>query len=92
MEKQRSSNAYWRTYLESSFDCASISFFIEWLLLMVINSKNEMLDDLSLFISIVRAGSLNMASEQQNIPAATLTRRLKKWLYGISSVFNNSMI
>lgn len=36
-----------------------------------------MLDDLSLFISIVRAGSLNMASEQQNIPAATLTRRLK---------------
>jgi LysR family transcriptional regulator AphB len=37
-----------------------------------------MLDDLSLFISIVRAGSLNMASEQQNIPAATLTRRLKK--------------
>ena len=37
-----------------------------------------MLDDLSLFIAIVRAGSLNMASEQQNIPAATLTRRLKK--------------
>ena len=45
---------------------------------MVLNSKNEMLDDLSLFIAIVGAGSFNRAAQQQNIPAATLTRRLQK--------------
>ncbi len=37
-----------------------------------------MLDDLTLFISIVQAGSLNKAAKQRNIPAATLTRRLQK--------------
>lgn len=59
-------------------DCALISFFIESLILMVLNSKNEMLDDLSLFMMIVQAGSLNAAARQQNIPTATLTRRLQK--------------
>ncbi len=37
-----------------------------------------MLDDLTLFIAIVRAGSLNKAAAQVNMPAATLTRRLQK--------------
>lgn len=31
---------------------------------MVLNSKNEMLDDLSLFIAIVGAGSFNSAAQQ----------------------------
>ena len=37
-----------------------------------------MLDDLSLFATVVEAGSLNSAAQQRNIPAATLTRRLQK--------------
>lgn len=37
-----------------------------------------MLDDLSLFITMVQAGSLSKAAQQRGIPAATLTRRLQK--------------
>lgn len=39
---------------------------------------NAMLDDLALFLDIVRAGSLSRAAQQAGIPAATLTRRLQK--------------
>lgn len=37
-----------------------------------------MLDNLTLFVAIVQAGSLNKAAEQCNIPAPTLTRKLQK--------------
>ncbi|WP_110974384.1 LysR family transcriptional regulator [Acinetobacter sp. WCHAc060042] len=37
-----------------------------------------MLDDLSLFIAIVAAGSLSQAAKNQSIPTATLTRRLQQ--------------
>ncbi|WP_312438590.1 LysR family transcriptional regulator [Janthinobacterium sp.] len=37
-----------------------------------------MLDDLALFVAIVEAGSLNAAAAQQELPAATVTRRLQK--------------
>ncbi len=37
-----------------------------------------MLNNLSLFVTIVQAGSLQKAARQVNIPAATLTRRLQK--------------
>lgn len=59
-------------------NCASIPFVIECRILMVLNFKNEMLDDLNLFTLIIAAGSLNAAAQQQNIPTATLTRRLQK--------------
>lgn len=37
-----------------------------------------MLDDLALFVSIVEAGSLNAAALKENLPPATVTRRLQK--------------
>lgn len=37
-----------------------------------------MLDNLTLFVAIVEAGSLNKAAKQCNIPAATLTRKLQR--------------
>ncbi|PID66263.1 MAG: LysR family transcriptional regulator [Gammaproteobacteria bacterium] len=37
-----------------------------------------MLDDLSLFVSIIQAGSLQKAAMQMNMPASTLSRRLQK--------------
>lgn len=36
-----------------------------------------MLDDLSLFVSIVEAGSLSAAAEKEGLPTATVTRRLQ---------------
>ena len=35
-------------------------------------------DDIQLFVQLVRAGSLAALAEQQGIPAATVSRRLKK--------------
>ncbi|MBB5368306.1 MULTISPECIES: LysR family transcriptional regulator [unclassified Janthinobacterium] len=37
-----------------------------------------MLDDLALFVTIVEAGSLNAAAAKENLPPATVTRRLQK--------------
>jgi len=37
-----------------------------------------MLDDLALFVSIVEAGSLHAAAVKEDLPAATVTRRLQK--------------
>ena len=37
-----------------------------------------MLDDLALFVAIVEAGSLNAAAAAEELPAATVTRRLQK--------------
>lgn len=37
-----------------------------------------MLDDLALFVAIVEGGSLNAAARRENLPAATVTRRLQK--------------
>ncbi|MDC8756759.1 LysR family transcriptional regulator [Janthinobacterium fluminis] len=37
-----------------------------------------MLDDLALFVAIVEAGSLNAAAAKEEVPAATVTRRLQK--------------
>lgn len=37
-----------------------------------------MFDALALFVSIVETGSLNAAAEKENIPTATVTRRLQK--------------
>ncbi len=37
-----------------------------------------MLDDLALFVRIVESGSLRAAAEQDQVPAATVTRRLQK--------------
>jgi LysR family transcriptional regulator AphB len=37
-----------------------------------------MLDNLSLFVTIIESGSLNAAAEREGIPPATVTRRLQK--------------
>ena len=37
-----------------------------------------MLDDLALFVTIVEEGSLNAAALRENLPPATVTRRLQK--------------
>ena len=37
-----------------------------------------MLDDLALFVTIVEEGSLNAAAVRENLPPATVTRRLQK--------------
>ena len=37
-----------------------------------------MLDDLALFVAIVEAGSLHAAAVKEDLPAATVTRRLQK--------------
>lgn len=41
------------------------------------NMELKVLDDIALFITIVKAGSLKAAAKVKNLPAATVSRRLK---------------